>query len=371
MSQLDSLTSPRSVHYTGRRSVYETSTTWVALHLARATRGGNGIVRRHWQTLVGLTAVALLAGACGTATSPAASKTTNQSKTTIAYIGGITPNPGYDTIYCGVKVAAAKDHDSVYNAGPSSFTVSAQIQAINAVMLRKPSAIVLGPVTPTSVIPSVATAAKAGVPVVEVVSPPDAAKAISFVNPDTNQGGLLAIRYLAKLLPAGGQVAIVGYSPTNGVDTARRAGFIAALKKYPQFTLVSTEFAETVTPAAQLVSTLTLAHPKLKAILVSSATPTQGVAQGIKENNLVGKLKVIGYGISNPPNVVALQDGLVQGVLSQNLRTVGATAFAMLRDYWAHRSIPRSSSTPMLLVTKSNINSPTASLAEHGDVCPT
>lgn len=328
------------------------------------------VLGRHWPKRLGvIIGVALVAAGSTAGATASASREATATKS-IAYIGGVTPNPGYDTIYCGVKVAAAKLHDSVYNAGPSSFSSSAQVAAINAVLLRKPSAIVLGPVTPSSVIPEVTSAAKAGIPVVEVVSPVDAAKAIAFVNPDTNQGGLIAVAQLARLLPQGGQVAIVGYSPTNGIDISRRAGFTAALKKYPQFKLVATEFAESVTPAAQLVSTLTLAHPKLAAILVSSATPTQGVAEGIKESHLAGKVKVIGYGISNPPNVVALKEGLIQGVVSQNLRVVGDVAFQDLQSYFDHKAVPRSSTTPELLVTRANMNTPTARLAEHGDVCP-
>lgn len=346
-----------------------------------------GRTQQKWRARSALSAVGVLAlsagvfSACSSSATPSqassssstASSSSSSSSTgskTIAYIGGVTPNPGYDTIYCGVKVAATKQGDTVYNAGPSSFTAAAQVQAFNAVLLKKPSAIVLGPVTASSVVAEVAQAASSGIPVVDVVSPVDNSKAIAFVNPDTNQGGLAAVQYLAKQLPKGGQVAIVGLSPTNGVDQARVSAYKSALKTEPQFQLVATQYGgDSVTSSAQLVSTLLLAHPNLAAILVSSATPTQGVAEGIKSSGKVGKLQVIGYGISAPPDYAALKAGTIQAVVSQDLRVVGADAFKALQAHFSGQLVTRSVMSKELLVTPSNINSSTVQLAAHGDSC--
>ncbi|MDQ6734601.1 MAG: substrate-binding domain-containing protein, partial [Nitrospirota bacterium] len=320
----------------------------------------------------GLGAILLLLSACSTSGgSDPAPGSTSAGKKTIAYVGGVTPNDGYDAIYCGLKIAAEKAGYSTYNAGPSAFTASAQLQALEAVILRKPSAIVLGPVTPESVISDIESAVKSGIPVAVVASPvEDSSKAFTFVNPNVTQGGQLAVDHLATLLPKGGEVAIVGLDPTNGVDQSRVEAYKSEITKHPELSLVATQYVgKSANTAAQAVSALLLGHPGLDAILVSSTTPSQGVAQGIESAGKKGDLKAVGYGIEAPPVAAALKAGILQSVISQNNPGIGQKVFNAIQQHLSGQAVPRSILSPENLITMENINSPDVQTALHGSQC--
>src|SRR6266478_1808540 len=117
----------------------------------------------------------------------------------------------------------------------------AQIQVVENFTTRHVSAIVLAPLDSQALVRPVHTAISAGIPVVVIDSDLKSDKYVSFVATDNFKGGELAAERMSKLLEGKGNVILLRYAVGSASTEAREAGFLAALKKYPEIKLISSD----------------------------------------------------------------------------------------------------------------------------------
>src|SRR5258706_13062616 len=114
-----------------------------------------------------------------------------------------------------------------------------QIQVVENFISRKVSGIVLAPLDSKALVQPVNTAARAKVPVVVFDSDLQSDKYVSFVATDNYKGGVLAGEQMAKLLGNKGNVILLRYQVGSASTEAREAGFLDALKKFPDIKIIS------------------------------------------------------------------------------------------------------------------------------------
>src|SRR5207253_8507821 len=116
-----------------------------------------------------------------------------------------------------------------------------QIQVVENFMARHVSGIVLAPLDFQALVRPVHNAIQAGVPVIVIDSDLKSDKYVSFVATDNYKGGQLAGEEMGRLLGGKGNVVLLRYAVGSACTEAREAGFLDALKKYPNIKLISAD----------------------------------------------------------------------------------------------------------------------------------
>ncbi|TIT77192.1 MAG: ABC transporter substrate-binding protein, partial [Mesorhizobium sp.] len=158
------------------------------------------------------------------------------------------------------------------------------------------------------------------VKVIGIDSGADSKAFTSFLTTDNVQGGRVAADGLAAAIGAAnggkveGKVALITALPGAGSLEQRAQGFKEQLKaKYPGLELIADKYADgQATTGLNIATDLITANPDLKGIFASNLIMAQGVGQAIAENNLAGKVGLIGFD-SDEKLIKFLNDGVISG----------------------------------------------------------
>src|SRR6185437_12386170 len=93
----------------------------------------------------------------------------------------------------------------------------------------------------TALIAPVETAIRAHVPVVIIDSALKSDLPASYISTDNYKGGQLGAEHLAKCLNGRGNVILLRYQVGSASTEAREAGFMDAIKKFPDIKVISAD----------------------------------------------------------------------------------------------------------------------------------
>src|SRR5258708_27408544 len=152
-------------------------------------------------------------------------------KYTIALIPGLTTDAFYITMRKGAQAAAdALGVDFVFQGAPD-FNPVTQVPVLDAIIARKPSAILIAPTDKTQLIEPLRKAIKAGIPVITVDTFIDDGKyqdsagpgdfPLSYVASDNVLGGRIAARALAASIGDKGTVYVSNVKPGSSTTGQR------------------------------------------------------------------------------------------------------------------------------------------------------
>ena len=219
---------------------------------------------------------------------------------------------------CGAQAEAAKLGYSISVQGPADFAAPEQIPIVNAVTASKPAAVLIAPTDTHALIDPMQAMKSAGIKVVQVdttVANPSIASA--SISSNNVQGGELAAGELAKEM--GGKGSVVVMNEQAGVSTteARIKGFMIGIKKYPNITVLPTQYVgDNPSKAAAAITALYSAHQDLGGVFATNVLVAQGVDTGLKTAGVAQKVKIIGYD-ADPTQVADLKSGVVDALIAQ------------------------------------------------------
>lgn len=236
-----------------------------------------------------------------------------------------------------------------------------QIQLVQQFVAEKPAGLALAPLDHAALVPAVAAARAAGIPVVVFDSALDGSAPrdfASFVATDNTAGGKLAGEELARLLGGAGDVVLLRYLVGSASTEAREAGFLESIRAHGAKVLVENRYAgatigEAKTTALNLADQLKQA----KGVFASNEPATNGMLLALRQLGLAGKVKFVGFDAS-PPLVEALKQGEIDALVVQNPRKMGALTVAALADLLEKKTPPTAIDTGAVLVTRENMNRP-------------
>jgi len=284
---------------------------------------------------------------------------------TIAFIPGCTCDPYYSTETAGFIAAAKAAGATPLVQGAADFQASAQIPVLQAVIQKKPDAIIIDPTDATALTAPINAAIAAGIPVMTTGNNVTGTKIFTAIAASSVEGGKLGAQEIIKNNPNGGEVVFVHIKPGISSIDDRLKGFLSAFAGNPKFTVLDNLYAgaDSATQAAGLVSPVLAGHPKLVGIFASNVITANGTANAVTAAGKNGKITVIGYD-AGAQELADLKAGALTAMISQNPAVIGQLAVAAVGKYLAgDKTIPVDQPLTPLVINAANVSTPEAQAA--------
>ncbi|QWT22699.1 substrate-binding domain-containing protein [Subtercola sp. PAMC28395] len=254
--------------------------------------------------------IALILSACSVSTTPGGAASTGSAGTTgtvtIGFSQATQQSPFYVELGNGVKAEAkAEGADLVYV--DANGDVTKQNNDIQDLITKGVSVLLINPVDPQGIAPSIAAAKAANIPVITVDR--SAAGSLAHVGRDNVAMGKLVGEELSKALGAsGGKIVEIQGDAGGTVAMDRSKGFHDAFAGNSAVTIVQGPYAEYIRAnAVTAMQDLLQANPDVKAVYAHNDDMALGALQVLKEN---GRTDVLVSGVDGLSEAVsAIADG--------------------------------------------------------------
>jgi ribose transport system substrate-binding protein len=309
-------------------------------------------------------AVAVGLGALGSAPARA-----QDQKFTVALIPGLTTDAFYITMRKGAQAAAdALGVELVFQGAPE-FNAVLQVPVLDAVIARKPDAILIAPTDKTQLIQPLKKAADAGIPVITVdtfigdgkyqTGSGDADFPLSYIASDNVLGGRMAAHALAESIGGEGKVYVSNVKPGVSTTDQREEGFKEEMAEhYPNVEVLETQFNDDdANKAASQLQAVYARNPDLKGVFGANLFSALGAGNGVQQAGQSGKIKVIAF--DAPTSIVDnIHTGLVDVAIAQHPAEIGYYGVVSAYAHLTGQSIPTMIGTGFTVIDKSNVDDP-------------
>ena len=319
--------------------------------------------RRQFLTMLG--AGAAVAGTGGlTLPANAAAK-----KHTFALVPGLTTDAFYITMHRGAQAAADALGQTLLFQGASEWNVTLQVPVLEAVIARKPDAILIAPTDKVQLVEPLKKAADAGIAVFCVdtfigngvfqTGAGDADFPFSYIASDNILGGRIAARALAKSIGDKGKVYVSNVKPGVSTTDQREEGFKAEIKEnHPNIEVLETQFNDDdANKAASQFQSVYARNSDLVGVFGANLFSALGAANGVQQAGQTGKVKVVAF--DAPTSIIDnLKSGLVDLAIAQHPAEIGYYGVVSAYAHLTGQSIPTSIGTGFTVITKDNYADP-------------
>ena len=240
--------------------------------------------------------------------------------------------------------------------------VAQQIQIVQQFVSEEVSGIVLAPIDDTALRAPVAAAMRKGIPVVIVDSALKGEPLKDFVctvSTNNHRAGEIAGEHLGKLLDGKGKVVLFRFRRGSVSTGQREAGFLEAIKKFPGIQVIVDNRYSGTTISQAHSSALNMLDKLREAdgIFCSNEPSTLGMLLALKQNNLAGSKKFVGFDTS-PGLVEALKRGEIKALVAQNPKKMGREAVRALVAKIKGETVGAVIDSGAAVVTKENLGTP-------------
>jgi ABC-type sugar transport system substrate-binding protein len=312
---------------------------------------------------VSVTAAALALSACGSSGSTSAGSGGGSSSAGPAKIAAVIKgldNPFFQTMEQGIKDQSATGGASTTVQAAASITdTTGQADKLTGLAGQDYSCYIVNPISGTNLVQGLAQLAAKKKTIVNIDSPIDAkaAKAAgatpaTYIGTDNVQAGETAGKQMAKLLPSGGKVAVIGGIAGDVTSGARIEGFqkgIGSGITVVQTVAANWERQEALTQATNLLR----AHPDLKGFFSANDDMGLGISRAIANSGKTGKVEVISVdGVKDA--LEAVKAGTLSATVAQYPYAIGLMGVEACQAAAKGKSLPANVKAPVELITKDN-----------------
>ncbi len=285
------------------------------------------------------------------------------AKLKIAVIPKGTTHLFWKSIEAGARKAGEELGVEIIWKGPLKENDRAQqIAIVEQFVTEGVSGIVLAPLDDAALKRPVAAAGQKKIPVVifDSALKGEAGKDFaSFVATNNRKGGSLGGEQLAKLLQGKGKVALLRYQIGSASTVEREAGFLEAIGKNAGIQIiVDNRYAGATAGEAKTASLNMLDKIKeADGIFCPNESSTFGMLLALRQTNLAGKIKFVGFDTS-PPLVEALEKGEIDALVAQDPTRMGYEGVKTLVEHIRGKAVATVVDTGVRLITRDNLNDP-------------
>lgn len=285
----------------------------------------------------------------------------------IAVIPKGTTHVFWKSIEAGAQAAGKELGVEIAWKGPLKENDRAQQIAIVERMINEGVAgIVLAPLDFDALARPVSLAAQKKIPVVifdSALRGTPGKDFVSYVATNNSKGGTLGGEHLTTLISGKGRVVLLRYQVGSASTMEREEGFLSAIAKAPGITVVvNNRFAgatsgEAKTAAMNMIDKLKEAD----GIFCPNESSTFGMLLALRQTNLAGKVRFVGFDTS-PPLVEGLAQGEIDALVAQNPVRMGHDAVVALVTHLRGGKVESVVDTGVRLITRENLNDPDVKL---------
>jgi ribose transport system substrate-binding protein len=299
------------------------------------------------------------------------SRASAADKVTIALIPGLTADGFYITMHKGAEAAAKAVGAELLYQGGSAWDVTLQVPIVDAIIAKKPAAILIAPNDKVQLIQPLKKAFDAGIAIVCVdtfigngvfqTGSGAADFPISYVASDNVLGGRIAARALAKAIGEKGKVYVSNTIPNVSTTDQREEGFKLEMKRFKDIEILQTQFnGDDANKAAAQAQAVIGRVPDLAGIFGANLFSASGSANGVKSAGKAGQIKLAGF--DAPESIVAqLKDGTFELTIAQHPAEIGYFGFMAAYANATGNPVPTAIGTGFTVMTKDNIDDPKVS----------
>jgi ribose transport system substrate-binding protein len=289
-------------------------------------------------------------------------------KYTIALIPGLTTDAFYITMHKGAEQAAKALGVNLVFQGAPDFNPVTQVPVLNAIIGRKPDAILIAPTDKVQLVESLKKAEEAGIPVLTVdtfigdghyqTGSGDADFPLSYIASDNILGGQIAARALAKAIGDKGKVYVSNVKPGVSTTDQREEGFKDEMKKHPNISVLETQFNDDdANKAASQFQSVFARNSDLTGVFGANLFSAMGAANGVKQGGVTGKVKVVAF--DAPTSIVGeIKSGNVDIAIAQHPAEIGYFGVVAAYAHLTGQSIPTLIGTGFTVIDKDNVDDP-------------
>ena len=287
---------------------------------------------------------------------------------TIALIPGLTTDAFYITMHKGAEAAAKEFGAKLIYQGAPDWNVTLQEPVLNAIIAKKPDAILIANVDKDQLTPTLQAASDQGIKILTLDQfigdgiygdgVGDGDFATSYIASDNELGGRIAANSLALNIGKKGSVYVANVKPGITATDARERGFIDEMKKYPDIKVLESQYNDDDASkgSAQFAAVLARA-PDLAGVFGANLFSAFGAADGVQAAGKKGMVRIVAF--DAPTRIVDdLKSGLIDMAIAQHPAEMGyygvVGAIASLRGH----SVPAKIGTGFTVMTKDNIEDP-------------
>jgi ABC-type sugar transport system substrate-binding protein len=269
-------------------------------------------------------------------------------------------NPFFQSMEQGINAQGKTANVSVTVQAATSITdTTGQADKLNALAAQDYSCFIVNPISGTNLIQGIAQLAAKNKTIVNIDSPidPAAAKAASatpatYIGTDNVAAGKMAGQQMTKLVPSGGDLAVIGGISGDATSNARVQGFTSGLAsnlKVVQTVAADWDRQEALTQATNVLR----AHPSVTGFFVANDDMALGVARAVADAHKTGHVKIISVdGILDA--LKAVKAGQLSAVVAQYPYAIGTLGVEACQAAAAGKTLPSDVKAPVALVTKAN-----------------
>jgi ribose transport system substrate-binding protein len=309
---------------------------------------------------------ALLAlGACQRGTAPAT------ARPRVALVLKTLNSPFFIDMQRGAQAAADQAGlDLVVQAAEREVDVDKQMQIIENLVQTGVKALLVTPSGSREVVPAIAKANAAGIPVVILdtkVDPAAASEAgirtATFVGSDNLEGGRLAGQHLVEITGGRAKVAVLEGIPGHETGDSRLKGFKEAIAKSPGVSIVASQPANWERDLGfNVFQNMMQAHPEIDAVFACNDMMALGAVEAIAVAGRLGKIKVLGFDAVDDARQ-AIASGAMVGSVAQFPSEMGRVAVESAVRILKGEAVPADQRVRIELVSAASLASPAAGAA--------
>lgn len=267
-------------------------------------------------------------------------------------------NPFFQTMQQGIEDQAKTLGTNVtVQAATNVSDTTGQADKVQALGGQNYGCFIINPITQTNLVQPLVQIAKSGKPIVNIDSPIGAEaasnaglKLSTYIGTDNVSAGEQAAAEMARLLPNGGDVALIGGIAGDSTSQARLTGFeqgIPSNIRIVQTVSADWERQKALTAASDILRS----RPNLKGFFVANDDMGLGVVRALADVGKQGQVEVISVdGLRDA--LEAVEDGSLSATVAQYPYAIGAMGMEACQAAMAGKTLPINVTAPVLVVTQ-------------------
>jgi ribose transport system substrate-binding protein len=258
-----------------------------------------------------------------------------------------------------VEAAQKQGLDLVVQAAEREVDVEKQMQIIENLVQTGVKALLVTPSGSREVVPAIAKANAAGIPVIILDTRVDPAaareaslKIATFVGSDNYEGGRLAGQHLVAATGGKATVAVLEGIPGHETGDSRMRGFKEAIKGTPGVKIVASQPANWERDLGfNVFQNMLQAHPEIDAVFACNDMMALGAVEAIAAAGKTGKIRVFGFDAVDDARK-AIDSGTMIGSVAQFPAEMGRLAVESAARILKGESVPADQTVRIELVTR-------------------